>query len=62
MDINLAALSDILFNKVKHLGHFLGNLREISPDKLCFNGLILTQSEPFGLCSNYVKTKDSRIP
>ena len=27
-----AALSDILFNKVKHLGHFLGNSREISPD------------------------------
>ena len=24
--------------------------------------MILTQSEPLGLCSNYVKTKDSRIP
>jgi len=32
MDINLAALSDILFNKVKHLGRFLGNLREMSPE------------------------------
>jgi hypothetical protein len=41
MDINLAALSDILFNKVKRLGHFLGGSRDILPDLLCFNALIL---------------------
>ncbi len=29
MDINLVALSDILFNKVKHLGRIFGNSHDI---------------------------------
>lgn len=32
LDSNLAALSDILFNKVKHLGRILGVSREIAPE------------------------------
>ena len=43
LDLNLAALSDILFNKVKHLGRFTGILRDIEFDLLCFNESILTQ-------------------
>jgi len=46
----LAALSDILFNKVKHLGRILGVSREISRELLCFNGSIMTQSWLPGLC------------
>ena len=45
MGLFKAALSDILFNKVKHLGRFLGILREILFDPLCFTGSILTQNE-----------------
>jgi hypothetical protein len=31
----VAALSDILFNKVKHLGAFCRKLRELLANKLC---------------------------
>ena len=44
LDLNLAALSDILFNKVKHLGRFLGISREFASDKLCFKEWILAGS------------------
>jgi len=44
LDLNLAALSDILFNKVKHLGRFLGVSREFASDKLCFKEWILAGS------------------
>ena len=44
LDLNLAALSDILFNKVKHLGRFLGVSREFASDKLCFKERILAGS------------------
>jgi hypothetical protein len=54
-----AALSDILFNKVKRLGRFLGNLREISSDLLCFKGSILARKAVAGLFTNYDKTEDS---
>ena len=59
MDINLAALSDILFNKVKHLGRFLGNPREISLDLLCFKQSILTEILLNGLWLNYGNTEYS---
>ena len=61
MDVILAALSDILFNKVKRLGHFLGNLREISSDLLCFKGLILIQKLVADITTYYGKSKDSGI-
>ena len=44
LDLNLAALSDILFNKVKHLGRFLGVSREFAPNKLCFKEPIMAES------------------
>ena len=56
-----AALSDILFNKVKRLGRFLGNLREIMPDLLCFKGLSLTRERVMGISADYDKTENTRV-
>ena len=56
-----AALSDILFNKVKRLGRFLGILREILPHLLCFKGLLLARKPVVGISANYDKTEDSRV-
>ena len=52
LDLNLAALSDILFNKVKHLGRFLGISREFASDKLCFKEWILAGSGRIRLMFN----------
>ena len=56
-----AALSDILFNKVKRLGRFLGNLREIMADLLCFKGLSLTRERVMGISADYDKTENTRV-
>jgi hypothetical protein len=47
----LAALSDILFNKVKHLGHFYRNLRENSV------GFIMLQKNDIASLAGPLATK-----